>query len=220
MAEKAKKMSQAFDAATGTLTFSFPGLEPLAYRLSDFPENVVQFWTGFGMKTTGRNASIGSDEDGSVGTPETMRQRVAAKFEQWRQGILRMAASGEERASAPTLLIEAYGIAKRMQAAIEAGDDADNWAAYPAIDPAELRAKLDEMAATVTNPGEVAAARAKAEAAGEDGDDAAAKAEITQLDIAKAKNLFKLALNEAKAQRAAARKAELKAKLAAEVAAG
>ena len=220
MAEKAKKMSQAFDAATGTLTFSFPGLEPLAYRLSDFPENVIQFWTGFGMKTTGRNASIGSDEDGSVGTPETMRQRVAAKFEQWRQGILRTAASGEERASTPTLLVEAYGIAKRMQAAIEAGDDADNWAAYPALDPAELRAKLDEMAATVTNPDEVAAARAKAEAAGEDGDDAAAKAEITQLDIAKAKNLFKLALNEAKTQRAAARKAELKAKLAAEVAAG
>ncbi len=217
MAEaKVKKMSQAFDPATGTLTFSFPGLEPLSYRMADFPENVVQFWTGFGMKTAGRNDTLGRDEDGSDGTPETMRTRVIAKFEQWKAGVLRLAAAGEERAPTSTILVEAYSIAKRMQAAMAAGDDVDNWANYDAPDAAELRAALDEKAAIITNPDAVAAARAEAVAKGEDGDEAAAKAEVSQLDVIKATNLFKLAMVAAKAQREATKKAALKAALAAE----
>ena len=219
MAEKAKKMSVVFDPATGTLAFNFPGsgLEALSYRLSEFPDNVVAFWTGFGMKTAGRNASIGGDEDGSVGTPDTMRARIAAKFEQWRNGVLRLASSGGERSAIALKFVEAYSIAKRMQAALEAGADADDWADYPEVAPMEeLRAQLEEKAATVTNPEEVAAARAKAEAAGDDPDEAGEKVEVTQFDVIKSKTLFKLALAEAQKARDAAKRTALKAKLAAE----
>lgn len=221
MAEaKVKKMSQAFDPATGTLTFSFPELEPLAYRLSEFPENVIAFWTAFGMKTAGRNASIGSDEDGSVGSPETMRARVAAKFAQWQAGVLRLATAGEEKAAVAPLLLEAAAIFKRMKAAIEAGADVDTWRDFEGPAPEELRAEFEALDDVVTNQPEVDAARAKAEAAGEDGDEAAKKATLTRLDILKASTLFKLAYGEADAARKAAKKLALKTKLAAEAAAG
>lgn len=219
MAEaKTKKMSQSFDPETGTLTFAFPGLEPLSYRLSDFPQNVVAFWTGFGMKTAGRNASIGSDEDGSVGTPETMRKRVEAKFAAWKQGILRATTGGEERAPASTLLLEAAVIYKRMKAAMTAGDDVDNWANYDGPDAESLRPEVEKLDDVVTNPEAVAKAKSDAEAKGEDGEAAASKATVTQLDVLKASNLFKLAMQAAKAQREAAKKAALKAALAKEAA--
>lgn len=219
MAEnKVKKMAQAFDPASGTLTHTFGGdaASAVAVKLADYPQNVVDYFTLLGMRTAHRNATIGSEDEGSVGTPEGMAKRLVAKIEQWKAGVLRLAAAGEERAPTSTLLVEAYGIAKRMQAAMAAGDDVDNWEAYDAPDAAELRAALEEKASIVTNPDAVAAARAKAVEAGEDGDEAASKAEVTQLDVIKATNLFKLATSAAKANREAAKKAALKAALKAE----
>lgn len=224
MATEEKKMSQSFDAATGTLKFSFPGLEPLSYAISEFPENVRAFWTGFGMKTAGRNASIGSKDDGSVGTPAEMRERVAAKFEQWKAGILRAVSSGEEKAAVPGVILEAAAIYKQMKAAIAAGADIDDWANFPVgMELAELRKEVESWDDFVTNPEAVEKAKDEARAAGKDEAEVEAageKAAVTRLDVAKANKQFKYALEAAKQARADKKKAALKAAMVAEAAQG
>ena len=220
MAEaKVKKLSQTYKPETGELTMVFGHGPAHSRRLADFPDNVREYFTLLGWKTAARNSTIGSDDEGSVGTSEAMEARFLAKDAQWQAGVLRLATAGEEKAAAPTLLLEAAAIFKRMKAAIEAGVDVDTWRDFEGPAPEDLRAEFEALDDVVTNQPEVDAARAKAEAAGEDGDEAAKKATVTRLDILKASTLFKLAYGEADAARKAAKKAALKAKLAAEAAA-
>lgn len=216
MAEKQKKMSQVYDPASGVLKHTFGEAGELAVSLKDYPQNVVDYFAILGLKTAHRNATIGAEEEGSVGTPESMLKRLSAKVESWKAGILRAISGGEEKAPASTLILEAAVIYKKMKAAAAAGADVDAWPDFEGPDAETLRPEIEEMDDFVTNAEAVEKARAEALAKGEDGEDAAKKATITRLDLLKANKLFRLAMEAAKDARAQAKKAALKASIAKE----
>lgn len=211
----------------GSVEWAFNGAGSLRKTATDSPDNVRDYFTMLGFTTASRNATIGT-EKGSVGTPAEMAARMAARWEQWMQGILRVAPSGEEKPATPTLVVEAALIYQRMRKAIQAGADPANPTAFDAawqaqvndVSSEEMRAKLEALDDSVTNEAAVEAARAKAIAEGKDGDEAAKKATVTKLDELRASELFKLAYGTAKKAREAAKEAETRAKLAAGIAKG
>jgi len=220
MAEaKAPKLQVSYDDATGVMTFNFGAAGSLAVKPEDYPPAVQRFWMLFGLKTAGRNAGIGSTEDGSVGTPEQMCARTKAKFDRWMAGELGRVASGEEKPAAPLLILEAASIYKAMAACFKATGDVEGWEAYDRPEPESLRTEIEALEDFVTNPEVVEAAKKAAAEKNEDVEAAAKKATITRLDQLKANKLFKLAYGEAEEARRAAKKAALKAALKAEAAA-
>jgi len=228
MAEKApKKMAQAFDAASGILTHTFGDAGTITVKLDDYPQRVRDYFTALGMRTAHRNATIGSEDEGSVGTSASMFLRLKAKVEAWKAGTLRAISSGEEKAPASTIVLEAAVIYKRMKAAMTAGvpiealvqrwaefDGADAEGRVPTVE--SLRPEIEAMDDFVMNPAEVEKAKAAAAEKGEDVEEAAKKVATTRLAALKVSTLFKLATGEAKKARDQAKQAAQLAKLAEE----
>lgn len=214
MSEATKKLSQRV-LPDGSIEFTFAGFEPIVVQGSDYPTSVREFFFQLGLRTAHRNATIGGD-DGSVGTPAEMRERMLNKIAAWKRGELRVATESGERSGIPSAILRAAWIYRAMRAALAAGGQPDNWPDFTEGQPEDLRGQLEGLAEEVTNPAEVEAARAKARAAGAAEDKAAAKAEITRLDQLVATKLFKIAATVVAEEKAAARKAKLTAALSAE----
>lgn len=197
----------------GSRVVTFAGGGTYSYKASDYPQNVVDYFTALGMDTAHRNAGIGSETDGSVGTPEQMLAREQAKVEAWKRGELRIASDGSEKGGIPMLILEAGSIYKAMKACYEATGDIEGWdnaEAYPRPDPESLRAPLEALDDEVINPDKVKAAEDKARAEGKTAEEVAAageKARVTKLDEVRATVLFKAALTEAEDLRRAKKKA-------------
>lgn len=209
---EAKKLSQRVNP-DGAVIFQFQGFEPEApISPADYPENVVRFFTLLGLRTAHRNATIGSETKGDVGSPADMRARLLAKIAAWKAGELRIASTGEERI-VPLVELEAACIYKAAKAAKAAGQPTASYTQFPLPKPEDVRGEMEALADQVINPEKVAEARAKADAEGKDADAAEAKVAITKLDQLKATDLFKWALLQAKKARDAKREAALAAKL-------
>lgn len=223
MAEKAPKKRSVARAADGTRTVTYEGGLTYAYRLADYPQNVRDYFAELGMDTAHRNASIGSDADGSVGTPADMFKREAAKVAGWKAGVVRTIVAGEEKAAAPALVLEAASIYRAMSACFKATGGIDGWEGYERPEPESLRAEIEALDDVVTNPEAVEAAKAaaagKPDATPETIEAAGVKATITRLDLLKANTIFKAAVEEAKEARAKAKRAALRASIAAQASA-
>ena len=217
MAEaKVVKMAQTVNE-DGSVSFAFPSLgEKEVFSVSDFPQNVVEFFALLGMRTKLRNFTVPSADEKEA-TPEDMITKLRAGAAALKAGILRIARTGEEKAPASTLILEAALIYRKMKACAKVSGSPEGWAETEVKDTVEsLRPMVESMDDTITNEAKVEEARAAAVAKGEDGDAAAKAAAITQLDQLKATTLFKLAMSEAKAAREKAKKAALTQKAMAE----
>lgn len=120
-AKKTPKMEQIV-AEDGTLTFKFnapegqPAIGEQVYKLSDFPENVRDFFAVFGMRTKLRNFTT-PDQGESEATVEKMAEKLAKGANLLKEGLLRVAREPGERKAGGTLLLEAAIIFKKKKAA-------------------------------------------------------------------------------------------------------
>lgn len=217
-AKAAKKLS--LKAVEGRrFTYAFDGCEDLTFDADAFDPKAKEAQFLLGVKTGSRNSTIGTDTDGSVGTPAEMRARMAAWVERMNAGILRLVTAGEEKGGVPLLILEAAAIYKAMTACVKATGDIEGWTRYdrPALE--SLRAEVEALDDVVINQPDVDKAKAAAAAKGEDVEAAEKKAIRTRLDLLRANDIFKAALAEAEDARRAAKKAALRASIKAKAAA-
>lgn len=206
-----------------TVTFAHGGT--LAYSLNDYPQNVRDFFTLLGMDTARRNAGVGAEDDGTVGTAEQMMAREAAKHDAWMRGELSIARDAGEKSGIPLLWLEATSIYKAMKACVQATGDFIGWeneATYARPAPESLRAEVEALDDVVVNEADVTKAREAALASGasaEAAEAAAEKVKRTRLDVFRANDLFKLALAEAEETRRNKKKAALRDSIRAKAAA-
>lgn len=245
-----KKMAQVVKD-DGSVEFKFGKTEgsaivaggpTLAAKLDDFPQNVKDFFAIIGMRTKLRNFTTPDEDAGAAGEPpERMFEKLKAGYDRLVRGELKVTRTGEEKAPASTLILEAALIYRKMKAVVKPADGSAGvapndpgfeaaWKAVATDDTLEsLRPMVEGMDATVTNAEAVEAGVAKANeeraAKGEpplEGDDLNAlrdKLTVTQLDQLKQTAVFKLAMGEAKKAREAAKQAALAKKATEEMSA-
>lgn len=122
-----KKMAQVVKP-DGSVEFKFGKTEgnaivaggpAITAALADFPQNVRDFFALIGMRTKLRNFTTPDEDAGAAGeTPERMYEKFKAGYDRLVKGELRVTRTGDEKAPASTLVLEAALIYRKMKAVV------------------------------------------------------------------------------------------------------
>jgi phosphoribosylformylglycinamidine (FGAM) synthase PurS component len=116
---KTPKMKQTVTGEAIAYEFDATGIEggipAQTYSLSDFPQNVRDFFALFGMRTKLRNFTT-PDADQNEATPAQMAEKLAKGAALLKQGLLKTAREAGEKGALTTLILEAALIYKRLKA--------------------------------------------------------------------------------------------------------
>jgi hypothetical protein len=138
--KKTPKMAQTV-GDDGSVKFAFSeDAGEQVYNLSDFPENVREFFAIFGMRTKLRNFTV-PDSGEKEASPAKMAEKLSKGAALLKAGLLRVAREPGEKKGGGTILLEAAMIYKAKKAAAKG----EEFALTEAEVAAELEALTDEQ---------------------------------------------------------------------------